>query len=223
MALSNRDRIDRGLTAVADGLGPYVLRELKSKYGDRWGYAVAGELDGGQYTRIRNNTASEDAFLEAADAQALFKLMWGCYNDVFRDKLGFSGRNQLSELMEVRNEWARGGTFTVEDTQRALDTMGRPLKAVSAGPEAEEVHKHHKAVLRQLFESDQRREVKRVTREAPRRRRGFSPGGRSLTLTPTCARDATRRPSSPPTSPKSSTAPPTPNTRTPRSFSGARI
>ena len=125
---------------MVSGLGPYVLRELKSRYGNRWGYAVAGELSEGSYSRVQN--ASEEAFLESVDAHAPFKIMWGNYNDAFRDKLGFSGRDQLSELMEMRNEWAHGGSFNLEDTQRALDTMGRLLKAVSAGAEAEEVHKH---------------------------------------------------------------------------------
>ena len=165
MALSNRDRIDRGLQSVVAGLAPYVLRELKVRYKDRWGYAVAGELDERRYSRIKSN--SEQAFLDSVDSHALFKVMWGCYNDVFRDKLGFSGRNQLSELMEVRNEWAHGGSFNLEDTQRALDTMGRLLKAVSSGPEAEEVHKQQREVMRQIFASDERREVKRVVREAP--------------------------------------------------------
>lgn len=171
MALSNRDRIDRGISSVTAGLAPYVLRELKTRYKDRWGYAVVGELGEGRYSRVQN--ASEDAFLQSVDAQALFKVMWGCYNDVFRDKLGFSGRNQLSELMEVRNNWAHNGSFNLEDTQRALDTMHRLLQAVSAGREAEEVQKHHRAVLRQIFESDERREVKRTVREAPESREGL--------------------------------------------------
>ncbi len=106
------------------------------------------------------------------DAHALFKVMWGNYNEAFRDKLGFSGRNQLSELMEVRNEWAHGGSFNLEDTQRALDTMVRLLKAVSAGEQAEEVHKHHREVMRQIFASDERREVKRVVRESPAEAKG---------------------------------------------------
>jgi len=165
MALSNRDRIDRGLEAVVAGLGPYVLRELKARYKDRWGYAVAGELDERRYSRVQS--ADEEAFLGTVDAQALFKVMWGCYNDVFRDKLAHSGRTYLSELMDVLPEWAHGGAFNLEDTQRALDTMVRLLKAVSAGPEAEEVHKHHREVMRQIFASDERREVKRVVREAP--------------------------------------------------------
>ena len=173
MALSNRDRIDRGLESVVSGLAPYVLRELKSRYKDRWGYAVAGELDERRYSRVQS--ASEEGFLDSVDAHALFKVMWGCYNDVFRDKLGFSGRTYLSELMDVRNEWAHGGAFNLEDTQRALDTMVRLLKAVSAGPEAEEVHKHHREVMRQIFASDERREVRRVVREAPATSEGLLP------------------------------------------------
>ncbi len=43
--------------------------------------------------------------------------------------------------------------------------MIRLLKADSAGPEAEEVHKHHREVMRQIFASDERREVNRVVRE----------------------------------------------------------
>ncbi|CAN5256261.1 Swt1 family HEPN domain-containing protein [soil metagenome] len=173
MALSNRDRIDRGLESVVSGLGPYVLRELKGRYKDRWGYAVAGELSEARYSRVQS--ASEEGFLDSVDAHALFKVMWGCYNDVFRDKLGFSGRTYLSELMDVRNEWAHGGAFNLEDTQRALDTMVRLLKVVSAGPEAEEVHKHHREVMRQIFASDERREVRRVVREAPATSEGLLP------------------------------------------------
>ncbi len=171
MALSNRDRIDRGLEAVRRGLGPYVLRELKSRYGERWPYAVATELDGRSYSRVQN-VKSEEQFLDVADAQALLKLMWGSYNEVFKDKLGFSGRNYLSEIMDARNSWAHGGSFTVEETGRALDTMHLLLRAISAAPEAEDVQKHHRAVMREIFEADQRREVRRVTREVPQ-----APGG----------------------------------------------
>lgn len=53
--------------------------------------------------------------------------------------------------------------------------MGRLLKAVSAGPEAEEVGKHHRAVMRQIFESDERREVRCVTRETPHMQEGLLP------------------------------------------------
>ncbi len=81
MALSNRDRIDRRLESVVSGLAPSVLRELKSRYGERWGYAVAGELDERRYSRVQS--ASEDGFLESVDAHALFKVMWDSYNDVF--------------------------------------------------------------------------------------------------------------------------------------------
>ncbi len=73
MALSNRDRIDRGLESVVSGLGPYVLRELKSRYKDRWGYAGAGELSEARYSRVQN--ANEEAFLDSVDAHALFKTM----------------------------------------------------------------------------------------------------------------------------------------------------
>lgn len=165
MELSNRDRIDRGLAAVENGLGPYVLRELKGKYGDRWRDVVADKLDVVPNRHLLKITTSETDFLEAAGALELFRLMMVCYNEVFRDKLGHSGRYHISELWEVRNEWVMRRPFSVEDTQRALDTMVRLLSTVSADSEAEEVQKYRDAVLRQLLEFDEWREAKPVTRE----------------------------------------------------------
>ena len=36
MAISNIERIGRGLHILRAGLAPYILRELKSFYKDRW-------------------------------------------------------------------------------------------------------------------------------------------------------------------------------------------
>lgn len=167
-------------------------------------------------------SASEEGFLDSVDAHALFKVMWGSYNDVFRDKLGFSGRTYLSELMDVRNEWAHSGAFNLEDTQRALDTMVRLLKSVSAGPEDEEVHKHHREVMRQIFASDERREVKRVVREAPATSEGLLPWRQVVDPHPD-VRDGRYQEAefAADLAEVIHTAPPTPSTRTRRSSSSA--
>lgn len=167
MASSNHERVGRGLDTLRRGLGPYVLRELKARYGERWTYAVSGELDSPAYSRLRQSVHSEEDFLEVADAAALLKLMWGTYNDVFREKLGFSGRNYISELMTVRNQWAHQEPFALEDASRALNTMTLLLKAISAAEEAEEANRQYRAMLRQILEADKRREVRRVEQEAP--------------------------------------------------------
>jgi hypothetical protein len=93
------------------------------------------------------------------DAAGLLKLMWEAWNDVFGRTLGRAGRSLVQELRDWRNKWAHQEPFSSDDTDRALDSMGRLLASVSA-PQADEVDSvardDEKAtspgdVLRQLF------------------------------------------------------------------------
>jgi uncharacterized protein len=41
MAMTNYERVGKGLELLRDGLRPYVERELQARYGERWGAQAA--------------------------------------------------------------------------------------------------------------------------------------------------------------------------------------
>jgi hypothetical protein len=132
MAITNHERVGKGLELLKGGLGPFVDREFKSAYKDR-AAAEASRFMG----EVRLNTQRPIADWDAA---ALLKLMWDSWNDIFRKTLGPAERSLLSELRDHRNKWAHQQTFSGDDAYRALDSAGRLLTAVSA-PQADEIDK----------------------------------------------------------------------------------
>ena len=95
------------------------------------------------------------------DTQAILAIIWDHWNDVFRNTLGQAERSLVNELREVRNKWAHQEPFSTDDAYRALDSLVRLLKAVSA-PEAEEVDTQRQELLRVRFEEQARRETRRA-------------------------------------------------------------
>ena len=128
MAVTNKERVGKGLDLLAAGLQPFVERELKSVHGDNWLEVASGSF--------RSGRRSEGAF--HWDAHGILTIMWDQWNTVFGRTLGHADRSLVSELREARNNWAHQKTFSTNDAHRALDSMSRILSAVSA-PEASEV------------------------------------------------------------------------------------
>lgn len=162
MAISNLERISRGIDALKRGLAPYVLRQLTARHKDRW-WAVGVEpsLRGSVGLDAKRSKATSDADRYATlDIHALLSIMWDNWNDCFQAELGHTGRSHVSELREVRNRWAHQQPFTVEDAHRALDTMTRLLEMIGA-PEREETAEQARELLRQRFESDTKKEIKK--------------------------------------------------------------
>src|ERR1035437_9748666 len=122
MAMTNYERVGKGLELLRDGLRPYVERELQARYGDRWNAEAA------QLVRM-DRTFSTDDGEPNFDVQALLGLLWGGWNDVFGRVLGRTERSIVSELRDVRNNWAHQQSFSTEDADRALDSIVRLLRA----------------------------------------------------------------------------------------------
>ena len=76
---------------------------------------------------------------------------WG---DVFRKVLGRAERSLVIELLVARNRWAHQDSFSVDDADRALDSVSRLLTAISA-PQADNVGRM-KMKLRRLVFDEQR-------------------------------------------------------------------
>ena len=151
MALTNHQRVGKGLDLLKAGLSSYVQREFESKYGER-ALAEANRLLGTD--RLRGDKPIADW-----DAAALLRLMWEAWNDVFGSTLGYAERALVSELRATRDRWAHQEAFSSDDADRALDSVERLLAAVSA-PQAEEA-RQLKLELRRLVFDEQVRGEKR--------------------------------------------------------------
>ena len=131
MAISNKDRISRGLDDLRDGLTPFVEREFEARLGPDWQARVNDSR------RFDIPVDENGAFVW--DSLSLLRSMFNFWNEVFKDSLGHSERSFVSEMMTMRNDFAHEKHFSSEDTYRALDTAGRLLLAVSALKEAESI------------------------------------------------------------------------------------
>jgi predicted AAA+ superfamily ATPase len=152
MAVTNRERVGKGLDLLAGGLRPFVERELKSHLGEKWQSALPHNSGRG---------AKKSQAANLGDPQLLLSVMWDQWNGVFRDVLGPNERSLVSELRGVRNQWAHHEQFTSNDAIRALDSMERLLTAVSAAEAATEVGQMRMDVMRVVFDEQRRSEMRK--------------------------------------------------------------
>lgn len=144
MAITNQERVGKALELLKAGLAPFVDREVMA----------AVKTNSVQIETVRRY--AEDPILSKKpiaewDAAGLLKLMWEVWTDVFIRTLGRAERSLVSELRDVRNQWAHQTPFSSDDADRALDSMARLLTAISA-PQANEVNKMKLELRRTIYE-----------------------------------------------------------------------
>ncbi|MGA8030571.1 MAG: Swt1 family HEPN domain-containing protein [Bryobacteraceae bacterium] len=148
MAITNSERVGKALDVLKDGLRPYVERELKATYKDRWIDTARPSFPDWQHTGKEGKGLNWDI-------QALLQVMCELWNDCFKKILGPSERNLAFELRDVRNKWAHQKAFSTDDAYRAIDSVSRLLAAVSSEQlEAVEVMKAE--ILRVKFDEQLR-------------------------------------------------------------------
>jgi hypothetical protein len=150
MALSNRERIARGMEQLRAGLGPFAEREFKARLGACWPEDLASRFD---------LKRGKDRAVECETA-ALVKAVGELWKEVFCHVLGQVERAYVGELRDVHSRWAREEPFTSDDTDRALDTMKRFLDAISAAVEAEEVQKLRVELQRTIYAEQARNKTR---------------------------------------------------------------
>ncbi len=151
MAKTNRDRVGEALEALKKGLAPFVEREMKVVYGQRWkDEALKSFSDSGGTSRK----------IDLMDPQVTLVVMWDRWNLVFKNILGHAERSLVGEIRDMRNRWAHMENFSTDDTYRALDSIGRLLAAVSS-PQAEIIEKQKMELLRLRFEEQRRSEARK--------------------------------------------------------------
>ena len=182
MAITNHERVGRALTLLKQGLYPFVERELKAVHRDRWPIAAAAVLPD-HYVKNR-----QVATVLQEDLSSLLIVVWELWNQVFKNVLGRSERNLVSELRDTRNDWAHKTTWSTDDTYRALDSIARLLAAFSA-PEAIAVEAQRQELLRQRYDEQARRETRRaiVTTTEGQPQAGFKPWREIITPHPDVA------------------------------------
>jgi hypothetical protein len=124
MSVSNNDTIANALERLKVGLGPFTEREIKAHFGQQWQAEVSKALSG---TRL--NAGNTSKLSDVAAQLVVMDRLWG---SVFRNVLGRTERSLVNELLDVRNRWAHQEAFSVDDTDRALDSIYRLLNAVGA-------------------------------------------------------------------------------------------
>lgn len=153
MAITNRERIEKAMDLLRQGLAPYVAREFKSMYQDGAGNEAR------RYMTDDRNIGKKP--LEEWDVSALVRLLWESWNDVFGRTLGRAERSLVQELRDWRNKWAHQEPFSSDDTDRALDSMARLLTAISA-PQADDIQKMKVELRRLTFEEQVRGEKRKA-------------------------------------------------------------
>ena len=123
MTISDRERVGRGLTLLNQGLYPYVKREMQKVYGADWLKEAVSCL-----SKEKSRRNSEEILSE--DISVLLKVIVKHWEPVF--KISYENRVLVYELIEIRNKWAHQSHFSTDDTYRAIDTITRLLKAISA-------------------------------------------------------------------------------------------
>src|SRR5262245_52025419 len=126
MAATNHERVGKALDLLNQGLQPFVERELRAVYKDRWEEMAKGGL--------RDGLVSGHW-----DTQALLTVIENEWHNVFSRKLGRAERTLAHELRDTRNRWAHQNPFSGDDAYRALDSAQRLLQSVTAAEEAAEV------------------------------------------------------------------------------------
>lgn len=141
MGVDNKERISETLESLRQGLYTYVEQRMQTVYVDNWIARAATHLR--DYQKLRRQ--ANDIIRE--DVSALLTVVNREWDDVFRSHLSQSDRALINELIEVRNQWAHGSTFSTDDTYRAIDSVIRLLRSISA-PQSEDVEKQRQDVLR---------------------------------------------------------------------------
>lgn len=157
MAITNTERVGRGLEQLKAGLGPFVERELKATYKERWRDVAMPSFPDWQGRALQLKKGELNW-----DVQAIVSVMLDLWKDCFSKTLGSSERTLINELRDVRNKHAHQKSFSTDDAYRALDSMARLLISVSA-PEATNVEQMKSELLRLKFEEQIRGEKRKET------------------------------------------------------------
>lgn len=146
MVITNAARVGAALELLQQGLKPFVAQEMNAVYKGEWHDVARRHVSPNS---IQETSKGKPDY----DVLGLLNIMWREWNDVFGRTLGNVERSWVAELKEVRHSWAHNEAFSTDDAQRALDTIQRMLKSISAGEQAQAVEESRQQLLQESFRS----------------------------------------------------------------------
>jgi ribonuclease-3 len=169
MAMNNNERVGNALNFLCQRLYPYVKQQMQVSYGDRW-LAKAQDC-------LANNKIPKKSIdnILSEDILTLLSVMSKQWDKVFQEHLTPLENALVIELREVRNNWVQNSSFSTEDTYRALGSIAKLLKAISASEaDIKEVEKQKQEVMRLLAQEETRHETKSSSAEESRCRESLA-------------------------------------------------
>lgn len=130
MALTNKERVGRGLDHVRNGLVPFVESRLQEHFGGEWRKRLA---EGRSYRLKADGSVDWDTYRVLKALEEYWRLVFD------RPPLGRAERNFVGELLDWRNRHAHDGVFSSDDVYRVLDTGQRLLQKVGATAAAQAI------------------------------------------------------------------------------------
>lgn len=132
MAMTNKERVGKGLDVLAEGLRGPVDKVMSAKFGTPdWDKAWQRE----QF--MRNGSTLQ---IGKDDVAVMLRAITD-FGKLFNGILTRPQQAYASELRETRNQWAHSTTMSSDDALRALNTMELLLKALGDDEHAGEVRK----------------------------------------------------------------------------------
>ena len=129
-----RDRIDRSLGLLRDGLNPYVAQQMALVYRNAWVQHAKQSLRDGNFTV---DGTGQPRF----DITALSAILLGNWDDVFGKILSRREQKIIHRIRDIRNDHAHQVEFSLDRAIGALEDVETLLNAIGAGEQAEEVRK----------------------------------------------------------------------------------
>ena len=154
MAMTNHERVGKGLTLVRDALRPEAERAWRSRYGPRWLQQVSQRMP------RRDPASSPD------DLSFLISAVDATWNEFFRSVYSRSTRSYLHLLRDARNAWAHNERFSSDDTYRILDHCEMMLQAFRAAEAAAEAAELKRGLQRQVYDEERRHVQRQAAAEA---------------------------------------------------------
>ncbi len=124
-ALEARQRVEKGLEALRQGLGPYVTKHMKDRHGNNWRHYAS---------RAQGSSVSDEL-----DVYALLKTLLDNWRDLFSNDAKLrKARSFISLSLDARNSTAHfTGKLEAYEALRHLDAIRELLRAVGADKQSE--------------------------------------------------------------------------------------
>ncbi len=141
MAIANRARVDDGLAVLREAIVPIGRRHWSDRYGPQWRVTVNGQLE-----RPFSEPSTDDPAFLLKGMIATWDEIWSAVPGLGTDELRW-----VWEIDQFRGRVARFENFSLDDADRATETIERLLRSLDAVAALQKVERHREALRRQRF------------------------------------------------------------------------